>query len=101
MECGGKRSATPLCSPYLIKYKKDGRLYVGSAYGKGGILDRWFEYGRTGDAGNKKLVGLDPFEFEFSVLEICPATMSAEEVIEREKRWKKCLGTREFGLNDN
>lgn len=86
---------------YLIKYKKDGRLYVGSAYGKGGILNRWFKYGRTGDAGNKKLVSLDPDDFEFSVLEICPATMSAQDVIERENRWKECLGTREFGLNDN
>ena len=86
---------------YLIKYKKDGRLYVGSAYGKGGILNRWFEYGRSGHAGNKKLIGLESSEFEFSVLEICPSTMSAEDVIKRENRWKECLGTREFGLNDN
>ena len=86
---------------YLIKYKKDGRLYVGSAYGKGGILSRWFEYARTGDAKNKKLVGLEPTAFEFSVLEICPATMSDKDVIARENRWKICLGTREFGLNEN
>lgn len=86
---------------YLIKHKVDGRLYVGSAYGKGGILNRWFTYARTGDAGNKKLTGLEPTAFEFSVLEICPATMSAEDVIARENRWKICLGTREFGLNEN
>ena len=86
---------------YLIKYKNDGRLYVGSAYGKGGVLNRWFSYARTGDAGNKKLVGLESSAFEFSVLEICPATMSAEDVIARENRWKICLGTREFGLNEN
>lgn len=86
---------------YLIKYNMDGRLYVGSAYGKGGMLSRWFEYGKSGDAGNSKLVGLDASKFEFSVLEICPATMSAEDVIKRENRWKECLGTRRFGLNDN
>jgi hypothetical protein len=74
-------------------------LCVGSAYGRGGILSRWFEYGRSGDGGNKKLIGLNPQEFEFSILEICPATMSAEDIVNRENRWKECLGTREFGLN--
>lgn len=86
---------------YLIKNKKDGRLYVGSAYGKGGILGRWSVYAQSGHAGNKLLKALDPHEFEFSVLEISPATMSAEDVISRENRWKICLGTREFGLNEN
>ncbi len=86
---------------YLIKHKTDGRLYVGSAYGKGGILGRWASYANTGHAGNKLLKGLDPHAFEFSVLEISPSTMSAEDVIARENRWKECLGTREFGLNKN
>ena len=86
---------------YLIKYKRDGSLYVGSAYGKGGILGRWERYAKTGHAGNKHLKRLDPNMFEFSILEISPSTMSADDVISRENRWKKCLGTREFGLNDN
>jgi hypothetical protein len=86
---------------YLIKHKKDGRLYVGSAYGKGGILGRWAVYANAGHGGNKLLKNLDPFEFEFSFLEISPATMSADDVISRENRWKACLGTREFGLNEN
>jgi hypothetical protein len=86
---------------YLIKHKKDGRLYVGSAYGKGGILNRWVSYARSGHAGNKRLKGLDPHDFEFSVLEISPSTMSADYVIARENRWKDCLGTRQFGLNEN
>jgi hypothetical protein len=86
---------------YLIKYKKDGRLYVGSAYGKGGIFARWSAYAKTGHAGNKLLKDLDPHQFEFSVLEISPSTMSADDVISRENRWKECLGTRAFGLNDN
>lgn len=86
---------------YLIKYKKDGRLYVGSAYGKDGILGRWASYAKTGHAGNKLLKELDPHLFEFSVLEILASTMSADDVIARENRWKECLGTRVFGLNDN
>lgn len=86
---------------YLVRNKVNGKLYVGSAYGKGGILGRWAEYAKTGHAGNKLLRNLDPRNFEFSVLEISPTTMSAEEVIARENRWKLCLGTREFGLNEN
>ncbi|MDO6712790.1 GIY-YIG nuclease family protein [Aliiglaciecola sp. 2_MG-2023] len=86
---------------YLIKHIVDGRLYIGSAYGKGGILGRWGSYARTGHAGNKLLKFLDPSNFVFSILEISPSTMSADDVIARENRWKVCLGTREFGLNDN
>lgn len=86
---------------YLIKHTQDGRLYVGSAYGKGGILGRWASYAQTGHAGNKLLRMLDPHNFEFSVLEISPSTMSSDDVIARENRWKECLGTRKFGLNDN
>ncbi len=86
---------------YLIKYKLDGRLYVGSAYGKGGILGRWSVYAKSGHAGNKLLKDLDLSEFEFSVLEISPSTMSVDDVVARENRWKECLGTRKFGLNEN
>jgi GIY-YIG catalytic domain len=86
---------------YLIKHKKDGRLYVGSAYGKGGIFSRWASYAKSGHAGNKLLRALNPDNFEFSVLEISPSTMSADDVIARENRWKECLGTRNFGLNDS
>lgn len=86
---------------YLIKCRITGKLYVGSAYGNGGILGRWSAYVRTGHGGNKMLKSLDPYHFEFSVLEISPSTMSADDVIARENRWKECLGTREFGLNDN
>lgn len=86
---------------YLIKNNKSGKLYVGSAYGKDGILGRWETYVKTGHAGNKLLKELDPYDFEFSILEISPSTMSIDDVIARENRWKECLGTREFGLNDN
>ncbi|MCD6292171.1 MAG: GIY-YIG nuclease family protein [Deltaproteobacteria bacterium] len=86
---------------YLITCKEDGRLYVGSAYGKGGIFSRWSSYAKSGHGGNKYLKELNPEQFEFSVLEIASSIMSADEVIERENRWKVRLRTREFGLNDN
>lgn len=54
------------------------------------------EYGQSPSLSN-----LDPHDFEFSVLEISPSTMSADDVIARENWWKECLGTREFGLNSN
>jgi len=86
---------------YLIKDKKIGKLYVGSAYGENGIFGRWSSYSQNGHGGNKELKGLDPINFEFSILEIAPPTSSADEVIQRENRWKIKLGTREFGLNRN
>jgi GIY-YIG catalytic domain len=86
---------------YLIKDKLSGKLYVGSAYGEQGIYGRWSTYAQNGHGGNKKLKPLDPKKFEFSILEIVPPTSSANEVIQRENRWKEKLGTRESGLNDN
>ena len=86
---------------YLIRDKTTGLQYVGSAYGKGGILGRWKAYSLSGHGGNKLLKALDPVNFEFAILEICPSTMSADNVISRESRWKRVLGTRQFGLNDN
>ena len=86
---------------YLIRDKSSGKLYVGSAYGEDGLYGRWLNYAHNGHGGNKELKGLDPNQFEFSILEIIPPTSSAEEVIHRENRWKEKLGTRAFGLNAN
>ena len=86
---------------YLIREKISGKLYVGSAYGGKGIFGRWQSYANSGHGGNKELSDLEPNNFEFSILEILPSTFSAEEVIEKENRWKKKLGTRQNGLNSN
>lgn len=85
---------------YLVRYKVDGRLYVGSAYGEKGVWGRWKSYARTGHGGNKELKDLDASKFEFSILEIASGIMSAKELIHRENRWKSRLGTREHGLNN-
>ena len=86
---------------YLIKDKVSGKLYVGSAYGAQGIYGRWSVYAKNGHGGNIELQGLDPTNFQFSILEIVPATTTADGVIDCENRWKEKLGTRQFGLNKN
>lgn len=86
---------------YLIQDTLSGRLYVGSAYGEQGIYGRWSNYAQNGHGGNLELKNIDPSNFVFSILEIVPATMTADEVIEHENRWKEKLGTRQFGLNNN
>lgn len=86
---------------YLIKDKISGKLYVGSAYGDQGIYGRWSAYAKNGHGGNSELKSLDPSTLQFSILEIVPATTTADGVIECENRWKEKLGTRQFGLNKN
>jgi hypothetical protein len=87
---------------YLVRDKSDGELYVGSAYGNGGIFGRWQDYVRKdGHGGNKGLKGREPKNFEFSILEIASSTASKKEVVARENRWKERLGSRQFGLNGN
>lgn len=85
---------------YLIRDSKSKKLYVGSAYGDKGIFGRWSDYAKNGDGGNIALKGLDPVYFEFSILEIASGTMSPQEIIDRENRWKLRLGTRDGGLNE-
>jgi hypothetical protein len=82
---------------YLIRDTSTGKLYVGSAYGEQGIYGRWKTYATTGHGHDKLLIGLDHSNFEFSILEIAPYTLSAQEVVKIENKWKERLGTRQFG----
>lgn len=86
---------------YLIRDMATGRMYVGSAYGRGGIYNRWSTYAAGGLKNNQGLVGLPPQNFRFSILEIVPKTTTQPEVVACENRWKEKLGTRQFGLNNN
>jgi len=92
---------------YLIVDRKTGLQYVGSAYGKRGILGRWSTYAHTGHGGNEKLIhliGSDPGyarNFQFTILRTLPRTLTAKEVIEYERQYKEKLGTKAFGLNLN
>ena len=96
-----KQALSSVKGVYLIKDKLDCKLYVGSAYGQNGFYNRWCDYANSGHGGNEELKTLEPDNFQFSILEIASNTMTTDDIIECENRWKEKLGTREFGLNKN
>lgn len=94
---------------YLITDMSTGKLYVGSAYGEGGVWQRWHEYAVTGGHGNNKLLmellqqdaDYARKHFQFSLLMILSKTVTAEEAISKEQLFKRKLGSNSFGLNCN
>ncbi len=86
---------------YYIFDVSDSKGYVGSAYGKGNLLDRWQEYARTGHGGNKWLRQRDPRNFRFSILRLLNHEEDKAAVIGIEENWKVRLHTfAPQGLND-
>ncbi len=103
-----KRMLSATKGVYLINDTKTGKLYVGSAYGDNGIWGRWSSYVLTkGHGGNKMLKELIKSEanyaynFQFSILMLLPKTITADQAFEKEKLFKRKLGTSSFGLNSN
>lgn len=95
---------------YLITDNKNGKKYVGSAYGNYGIWSRWSDYVYSGTGGNDELVkimeknGLEYVRkhFKFSILELFPMKTDNEFIIARECFWKDVLLSKgEFGYNKN
>lgn len=95
---------------YLITDTSNGKLYVGSTYGRDGIWQRWSTYVATnGTGGNKELVQLikgDPDYaikyFQFSILEVfLNQDSNNEQIREREIYWKNVLDSKNHGYNDN
>ena len=92
---------------YLIVDTKNGKQYVGSAYGKDGLLGRWRVYVDTLHGNNKLMKEVvcaypDRYQyFQFSILQIFSKTAPDKEIIDAESLWKKKLGTIPFGMNDN
>lgn len=92
---------------YLILDKSTGKQYVGSAYGKEGILGRWKEYRKNGHGGNKELVELLKDKpdyvknFQYSILRTLSTTLTKKETISIEAIYKKKLCSKAFGLNLN
>lgn len=90
---------------YLIVDNLTGQQYIGSAYGKHGIMGRWAEYAKSGHGGNKKLRELldsNPGyarNFTFTILQTLSKSLTNSEVIEWEELYKKKLGSGVFGLN--
>jgi hypothetical protein len=92
---------------YLIVDRETGRQYIGSAYGKGGLLGRWSCYVASHHGNNKQMRELicaypERYHcFQFSILQILPKTATDDEVIRTESLYKKKLLTIPFGMNSN
>jgi hypothetical protein len=86
---------------------KDGRLYVGSAYGNEGIWQRWTEYAKNSHGHNKEMVALQSLDkehakhFRFSILQALPSNVTSKEIVAIENLYKEKLGSRAYGLNAN
>jgi hypothetical protein len=93
----GARSA--VSGVYLLACLSTGQQYVGSAYGSGGLWARWENYFRTGHGGNEGMKLVPENDYQVSILEFASSTLSSDEVIRMEERWKAKLLTRKFGLN--
>jgi hypothetical protein len=99
------RMLSSVAGVYLITDLVTGMQYVGSAYGKEGILGRWAVYARSPDGGNvqlEKLLEKDRSyakNFQFTILQALPQTLPSGEVINYEHFYMKKLGSRAFGFN--
>jgi hypothetical protein len=76
-----------------------GKIYIGSAYGKAGLWNRWCDYANTGHGGNVKLKPLDPTNFQCSIVRTLSGVMSAADVIRIEHVEMLKHGSRAVGLN--
>lgn len=81
-----------------------GRLYVGLAAGREGVLGRWNEYARNGHGGNVALVDgtrFDPRQAHYSLLRVFGPTTPLVEIAQAEEHYKLAILTRRHGLNEN
>ncbi len=101
------RQLSSVAGVYLILDTITGMQYIGSAYGKEGILRRWTTYVKTSHGGNLQLIALlNEFPnrynyFQYSILKILPTALVKDDVLKYETLYKQKLGTRAFGLNSN
>jgi hypothetical protein len=101
------RALAAVAGIYIIVEEISGPQYIGSAYGKDGILGRWMTYARTGHGGNAELKKIlaegrcAKENLRFAILRTLPKTLTMTEVVEHESQHKEKLGTRAFGLNLN
>ena len=102
-----KNKLSSVSGIYLILDTKTGKQYIGSACGKNGIWGRWEEYIKTGAGGNillKELLKKNndyKYNFQFTILQTLPSNLKKDEVNDYETLYKKKLGSRAFGLNEN
>lgn len=90
----------------LITDTLTGKLYVESAYGRGGIWERLCVLSITGHGGNRRLKELIESDetagasrFLYSIIDTT-LTSDAKAIAKLENHWKTILQTREHGLNE-
>lgn len=95
---------------YLITDTCTGKLYVGSATAKEGmLLSRWKSYicnGHGGDVSLKQLIDKKGLayavqHFQFSILENYNSRVDDGIILQREQYWKAVLCTTKHGYNNN
>ncbi len=96
---------------YLITDTKNGKKYVGSAYGGEGIWSRWKNYIDNGHGGNQCLKGLinkkglkyAEKNFKFAILETYKFGTSKYTIESRESYWKNVFMSKDkkYGYNEN
>jgi len=94
---------------YCLTDTKTGKLYIGSAYGENGLVQRWGDYINTKTGGNDGLidlynkVGESYFEenFEFTLIEYFGMNSDPDKIIKREQYWKNAFATKAHGYNRN
>lgn len=114
-----KEQLSAVYGVYVITDTKNGKLYVGSAYGDGGVYGRWSTYLSDGydktevednRYPNKRLwelvdkhgISYVQKHFQYSLLEIFPKNeVGKQKALEREQYWKQVFQSREHGYNAN
>lgn len=94
---------------YCLTDTHTGLLYIGSASGEDGILQRWTDYKNNFTGDNTGLVellnskGEEYFEkyFEYTLLEVFPKHTPDKKILKRENYWKEVFKSRVFGYNNN
>lgn len=88
------------CGVYLIYDTQTDEQYIGSAYGEFGFWGRWAMYATKSD-GNTNFFGRNYDNLGFSILWETLPNQPPERIINVESQFKKSLGTRVHGLNNN
>lgn len=96
---------------YLIADHRNGKKYVGAAYGQDGLWSRWQAYLLTGHGCHSdeltKLISIEGVEyareyFSLTLLEYRSMRTDDDVIFRRENFWKEALNTRgAFGYNKN
>ena len=84
---------------YVLSCPDAGWLYVGSATGREGFLNRWQSYVANGHGGNIGLRDIDMANAQVSILELAGSAASRDDIIGMEETWKVKLQSRKFGRN--